>query len=66
LTAMRDVISLIQMIKETRKNKFDVTQNVPTIHCKMHEDNSGCINMVNVCLAKEDLHFETTNDSDSA
>ena len=46
--ATREVIYLLQMIREMRDHnlKFDDTQ--PKIHCKVFEDNSGALEMANV------------------
>jgi len=42
--ALREVIPLIQLLKEINEI-FPVTLDTPKIHCKVWEDNEGCISL---------------------
>jgi len=44
--SLRDVIFLMQMVAETAAQlKWETSQRVPTVHCKLFEDNSGALEM---------------------
>ena len=43
--SLRDVIPLLALLREL-KQKTDHESTIPTIHCTVHEDNRGCIDLV--------------------
>jgi Reverse transcriptase (RNA-dependent DNA polymerase)/GAG-pre-integrase domain len=47
-TAMRDVIPLIELLKEMKHQGFHLLSTVPNIHCQVFEDNSGAIELATV------------------
>jgi hypothetical protein len=46
-TALRDVIPMMDLLKEMKEKGFDV-QVQPTVHCKLFEDNSGALEQARV------------------
>ena len=44
-TALREVIPLLQLIKEMQRLGFEIFTSVPLIYCKAFEDNSGAMEM---------------------
>ena len=44
-TALREVIPLIQLVKEMGEHGFGTYATVPMIYCKAFEDNSGALEM---------------------
>ena len=46
--ALREVIPIIELMKELKKRKYKVTSVIPKVHCKVFEDNSGALEMANV------------------
>lgn len=47
-TALRDVIPLMELVKDLRKHGFDFIAMRPAVHCRVFEDNSGAIEIANV------------------
>jgi len=47
-TALRDVIPLMELVKDLQQHGFDFTATQPTVHCRVFEDNSGAIEIANV------------------
>ena len=45
--ALRDVIPLIELLRELSAS-VQFEQNTPIIHCTVHEDNKGCIDLVEI------------------
>jgi hypothetical protein len=46
LYTLREVISILELLKEMKQLKFPIKQTKPQIHCKVFvEDNSGAIEM---------------------
>jgi hypothetical protein len=43
--ALRDVISLMELIKKMREHKFNVINMQPHIYCNVFEDNSGALEL---------------------
>ena len=43
--SLRDVIPLIELLRELSES-FPFEPSTPVIHCTMHEDNKGCIDLV--------------------
>jgi len=43
--ALREAIPIMNLLKEMKKNKFEVNDGVARIHCKVFDDNSGAIQM---------------------
>ena len=43
--ALREVIPIMQLIKEMKANNFPVKSVTPTIKCQVFEDNSGALEM---------------------
>ena len=43
--SLRDVIPLIELLRELRA-AIPRNENSPTMHCTVHEDNQGCIDLV--------------------
>lgn len=43
--ALREVIPLMELLREMKKLKFPILSEVPKIHCKLFEDNSGALEM---------------------
>jgi hypothetical protein len=41
--ALRDVIPIMNLLQELKDHKFITDLNLPTIHCKAFEDNSGAL-----------------------
>ena len=46
--ATREVIPLIKLARELKFYGYPVTKEIPTIKCKIFEDNSGCIEIAKV------------------
>jgi hypothetical protein len=44
-TALRELIPLMELVKEVRHHGIDVDYIPPVVHCKVFEDNSGAIEM---------------------
>ena len=44
--ALREVISMMQIVRELKDNGFGMTAMHPKVHCKVFEDNTGAISMV--------------------
>ena len=42
-SALRDVIPIMELVKETAKFGIDMNQDAPEVHCKAFEDNSGAL-----------------------
>jgi hypothetical protein len=47
-TALRDIIPLMELVKELQSKGFDYTATQPVVHCKVFKDNSGEVEMANV------------------
>ena len=47
-TALREVIPLMELIREMRDQGFDIKSATPTVHCKVFEDNSGALEIATV------------------
>ena len=45
--ALREVIPIIELMKEMKKQKFQVSKIKPQIHCRVFEDNSRALEMAN-------------------
>ena len=43
--ALREVIPIMELLKEMRRMKFPISQVTPKLHCKVFEDNSGALEM---------------------
>jgi hypothetical protein len=43
--ALREVIPIMELLKEMKQLKFPIKQTKPQIHCKVFEDNSGALEM---------------------
>eukprot|EP00804_Cyclotella_cryptica_P004680 CCRYP_018233-RA/>CCRYP_018233-RA protein AED:0.23 eAED:0.24 QI:0/0/0/1/0/0/3/0/223 len=43
--ALRDVIPLMELIKEMRERKFDIVNTQPYVYCKVFENNSGALEL---------------------
>ena len=43
--ALRDVIPLMELIKEMRERKFEIVNTQPYVYCKVFEDNSGALEL---------------------
>ena len=41
--ALREAIPIIELLKEMKREGFDVTDSQADIHCKVFEDNSGAV-----------------------
>jgi hypothetical protein len=46
--ALREVIPIMELIKEMKKKHFPIGQTTPKVHCKVFEDNSGALEMAQV------------------
>ena len=46
--AMREVLPIIWLMEEARKQGIPVLNATPKIHCKVFEDNAGAIEIANV------------------
>jgi hypothetical protein len=46
--ALRDLIPIMELVKELRENGFDMISVTPKVHCKVFEDNSGAIEIASV------------------
>ena len=44
-SALREVIPLIELLREMKRNKIDVFVTAPKIYCKAFEDNSGALEL---------------------
>jgi hypothetical protein len=44
-TAMRDLLPMMDILKELKANKIELPNIPPTIHCKVFEDNSGALEL---------------------
>jgi hypothetical protein len=47
-TALREVIPLMELIKELKAAGFEFGATTPTLHCKVFEDNSACLEISNI------------------
>jgi hypothetical protein len=43
--ALREVIPIMEILKEMKRLRFPVKSTKPAIHCKVWEDNSGALEM---------------------
>ncbi|EJK76134.1 hypothetical protein THAOC_02122 [Thalassiosira oceanica] len=43
--SLRDVIPIMELIKELKERNFPVLSTTPTVHCKTFEDNSGALEL---------------------
>ena len=43
--ALREVIPIMEVMKELKQKHFIKSWNTPTLHCKVFEDNSGALEM---------------------
>ena len=43
--ALREVIPLMELIKEMGEHKFDIVNTQPYVYCKVFEDNSGALEL---------------------
>ena len=43
--ALREVIPIMELIREMRRMKFPISKVTPELHCKVFEDNSGALEM---------------------
>jgi hypothetical protein len=43
--ALRDVIPLMELVKEMRERKFEIVNTQPYVYCKVFEDNSGALEL---------------------
>ena len=43
--ALREVIPLMELLKEMKEKVFDVLDHKVKVHCRVFEDNSGAIEM---------------------
>ena len=43
--AMREVIPIMELLKEMKREKFPIFKTKPKIHCQVFEDNSGALEM---------------------
>lgn len=43
--ALREVIPIMELLKEMKRKGFEVGSTVPKLHCKVFEDNSGALEM---------------------
>ena len=43
--ALREVIPIMELLREMRKLKFPIMKTTPKLHCKVFEDNSGALEM---------------------
>lgn len=41
--ALREAIPIMNLLKEMKERKFDVSNKIAKVHCKVYEDNSGAI-----------------------
>ena len=41
--ALREAIPIMNLLKEMKERKFDVSNKIAKFHCKVYEDNSGAI-----------------------
>jgi hypothetical protein len=46
--SLREVIPIMNLLKETREQGIDVTPFQPQVHCKVFEDNSGALELAKV------------------
>ena len=46
--ALREAIPIMEMLKEMKKNGFNIKSTVPKVHCKVFEDNSGALEIASV------------------
>jgi hypothetical protein len=46
--AMREVLPIIWLMEEARKQEIPVLNTTPKIHCKVFEDNAGSIEIANI------------------
>jgi hypothetical protein len=44
-TSLRNVIHLMQLVDDARLLGWEIFQGIPTVHCKLFEDNSGALEM---------------------
>ena len=43
--ALREVIPIIELMKEMKRRKYNIATAIPKVHCKVFEDNSGALEM---------------------
>lgn len=46
--SLREVIPMMELIKELRDEGFTINDNLPEVNCKAFEDNSGALEMAKV------------------
>ena len=46
--SLREVIHMMQIVDEAKQMDWDVFSGVPTVHCKVFEDNSGALEMARI------------------
>ena len=46
--ALREVIPIMNLLKEFKRNGIQISRTKPKIHCKVFEDNSGALEMAKV------------------
>jgi hypothetical protein len=46
--ALREVIPIMELMKEMKQHKVNISKTKPIIHCKVFEDNSGALEMAKV------------------
>ena len=46
--ALRQVIPIMELLREMKRNGFEVTKHKAKVHCKVFEDNSGALEMAKV------------------
>ena len=45
--SLREVIPIMEVMKEMKRHKFKISHTIPKLHCKVFEDNSGALEMAN-------------------
>jgi hypothetical protein len=46
--ALRDVIPIMELLKEFKQRGFDIGSTVPKVHCEVFEDNSGALEIARI------------------
>ena len=46
--ALREVIPIMELLKEFKTKRIRISSSIPRIHCKVFEDNSGALEMAKV------------------
>jgi hypothetical protein len=46
--SLRDVIPMMQLLKEIQDRGFEVPTSTPIVHCRVFEDNSGALELAKV------------------